>query len=941
MSTPFELLRRHKKVTLAAVTGMAVLSFLVSDVANNSGQISPVMVATLVIGCFAIVGWIWGARDGKSGENAIFGGVVGLALSLVFMFLGRPPAAISAISGNISRSDLKDLGYKRNLANRMVNLVYYSNPMNAMMERFQPGRSRPPLFGHGGENETDLLITELLNREADELGIQVTDQAAMAFLKDAAGKDFDGKELLTQKVYRDSIKGTVAYFAGATEGSIIEAIRHEMRARQAAMILIGGSRMTPEDVWDIHRKLNTRQTAQFAELPVKDFVDESSQPTEAELKDVFETYKGNLPNTTAPNPTVVAKLEEGRPGLYLPRRVRLAYVEPALEEIEKQAGEVTEEEIQNRYKEKYQRAMPELGQNGELIMPDVGVPAEGDQPAVGETVPPTAPVGEKPAESTTPVDEKPADPAAPPVGEKPATSEVPVEAAPLAEPVPPAVPQPEASAPEVKPTEAAPPATEEKPVDPAVKPEGTSLKPRASQLQPVVLIQDAPAAAPETPAASAVEVPAAPAVETPAASPVEVPTATPAVEVPAAPATAPEQPAAPSAEDVPATVPTVEPAASPVVEQPVAAPLTVPAVDGTDPDGDPAPPVFKVRPLDDLLRLQIRDEILTEKTRAIMEVKVNAARDYMNDLHLGVAEYLDLEKAADGKKFELTKTAVSPEMATQQLQEYAKQNSLEYVDTPLLTLEELLESKVHKLGGAGVGPQRRVVDMVNQSQGNDLYFAMTAFDIDQKGSYAYWKLEDVSAHEPKSMDEPGVKDKVTQVWRQLKARTLAEKRAQELLGMMTKSDKPPAEALGEQTVTGDKDKSLFVTVKSTGEFSWLQRSITPSQFGGDNSPRFGAIDGVTGAGDSFMEKVFDEMQPGSSAVVPNFDHSIFYLFKVEKRTPGTEAEVEVMRKQFIESQGELTNFAMSQSQSREGMYGDRLLIKHGVKFPSAAKESNP
>ena len=711
MSTPFEFFRRHQKVTLAAVTGIAVLSFIISDTANSSGESSPFAVAAMVIGSLAVVGWVWGARDGKSGENAIFGGVLGLAITLIFMFLGRPPAAISATTGNLSVSDLDDLGRQRGLANRMVNLVYYGgNPNSSFMAQFQLPQY---LFGFGSQDQTnDILISELLTREAKDLGIQVTDEAAMDFLKQVAGKDADGKDQLTQKVFAEAIKNTIASFPNSSENSVIAAVCHEMRARQAAKILLGGGRMTPVDVWEMHRKLNTRQSAQIVAVPVQDFVDKDALPTDGELKEVFEKYKGNFPNSTPEG-----QLEEGRPGLYLPRRVRLAYLEPVYETMEKQAGEVTEEEIQKRYEERYQREMPVQRPGSGLSFPDMPeLPATPKAPT--EPVDPAAPTGGKPVEPAAPVGETPVEPAAPVEGDKPAEPAAPAAST----PADPAVPV------EAKPAEPAAPAAEEKPAEPPAKPEGTSLRPRITQLQPVVLIQDQPAAE-EKPAeaAPAVEAPAA---ESPAAA------AVPA-ETPAVPATPAETPAAPAAVEKPVEAPAApaSDAAPPAGEKPVDAPLSVPPVVETDVYGDPAPPVAKVRPLDEILKQQIRDELLAEKTRPLVEAKINAARDYMNDLHLGVAEYLDHQKALaeknGAKATELSKDAMSPEEATKRLKEYVEKNGLVYAETPLLTLQELLTSEDHQVGGALVGRQGRVVDMVNQSKEDDLYSAMTAFDIDQ------------------------------------------------------------------------------------------------------------------------------------------------------------------------------------------------------------------
>ncbi len=914
MSTPFELLRQHKKVLLAAVTGIAVLSFIITDTTTNSNQMSPFSVAAMVIGSLAVVGWIWGAKDGKSGENAILGAVLGLAITLVFMFMGRPAPVVYASTGNITQDNLEQIGRQRNLANLMVSRVYYANPMNQMMARFQPDRAQPPVFGFNSQNQNyDLLISELLNREADELGIQITDEAAMAYLKKAARSQFDRdeeKELLTQEVFTDAVQQTVASFPDGgkpNEDEIISAIRYELRARQAANILLGGNRMTPADVWDMHRKLNTRQSAQFVGLPVADFIDKTAQPTAAELAQTLDAYKGNFPNTTSEG-----KLEEGRPSLFLERRVRLAYVEPVYEEIEKLVGEITEEEILARYELQYMKEMPELP-----LLPNVPQAPAG-------TPDPAAPSTEKPVDPAAPIGEKPAEPAAPESSDKPVEGEKP------ADPATPAEPKPEAAAPEAQPET---PAAPEKPAEPATQPEGSSLRPRSSQLQPVVLIQDQPAAE----AAKPVE--AAPAVEAPVA---EKPAAEAPVaegEKPAAPAAEGDKPAVPAAEEKPA-----DPAApaddKPEGDKPAEAPLTVPPVDGNE--GDVPPPVSKVRPLTDELKQQIRDDLLREKTRPIMEEKMNAARDFMNDLNLQVADYLGHQKSLNDPKAEKTKLsqdALSPEDASKKLQEYAQKNGLLYAETPLLTLEELLKSEDHPLGGAMTGKQSRVVDTVNKSQTDDLYSATTAFNFDLQGSYTFWKLEDVPAHPPKDLEEPGVKEMTTLVWRTLKARPFAEKRAKELADMISKSDKPVAETLSEQTVTGAKDKSLFVTVKSPGEFSWLQRSLAPQQFGGDNAPHLSAIDGVQGAGSTFMTKVFNDMQPGDTAVVPNEDLSVLYVTHIDKRSPATDVEAEVMRKQFLESQGDLSQYARQHSRPDVNDFFNRLIIKHGVKM-SGADEKN-
>ena len=918
MSTPFEFFRRNQKVALAAVTGMAILSFLVQDAVSNSGEMSPMGVGVLLIGSLAIVGWVWGAKTGKSGDNAMMGAIVGLALTVAFMFLGRPPAAMSATSGNLSAADLQQRIFEQDIANRMINLVYYrADSFRSMMEQFRPGSARPQLFQYLGDDKNDAIISELLNREADELGIEITDDAVMNHLKEVAGKDKDGEENLTRQLFDDAIRDTSGAQGRVTEEQIFDALRHELRARQAANLLLGGSRLTPADVWDLHRKLSVRQTAQVVGIPVNDFVKKDSQPSDSDAQELFEKYKNNYPNTTPPP----QKLEEGRPGFYLPRRMRIAYVEPNYEEFEKQIGEITEEEILKRYEEQYKKEMPvPTGDGMSLDMP------------VLPSVPQSAPAGDKPA---APADgETPATPPAPPASEpsadKPAESAKPADApADSSKPTEPA-------AEPAKPAEEKP--TEEKPAEPA-KPEGSSQLRRASKFQTVALIQETGADKPAE--APAVEAPKA---DAPAATTEK--SAEPAAEAkPAAPAEA--QPEAPKPADAPAAEkpadkPATEETPPPSGDKPATPPLTVPPVDTPAVDDDPAPPVSKVRPLDDALKQQIREELRNEKLQPLLTARTEAARDYMNELQLRVADYLDHEKALKNKKkSELAPDAISPEAASEELKRYAKEHGLTYTETPLLSLDELSDSEDYPIRGAMV--RDRPVNMVlDGSPITERFSANAAVRFGENlATYAFWKIDDVAQHAPVSMDEPGVKDAVVKAWRQLEARPMAEKRAQALAEIVAKSDKPMAEALAEQTVTGDP-QSLFVTVNTTSEFSWMQRRMVPSQFGMDEGPpQLGAVNGVDRAGAKFMAKVFDEMKPGDTAVVPNENLSVYYIVKVEKRTPSTESELESMKNSFLSSaagSGNLSGYAAQMSMAQDGNFLDRLYTKHGVKIPNEESE---
>ena len=88
-------------------------------------------------------------------------------------------------------------------------------------------------------------------------------------------------------------------------------------------------------------------------MPVSSFIDEEAEPKEADLVQLFAANRNNIPNYDEQG-----RLDEGRPGFLQPRRIKVGYLEAVYEDIEPLVGEVTDEEIQKEYEEKYLRQMP-------------------------------------------------------------------------------------------------------------------------------------------------------------------------------------------------------------------------------------------------------------------------------------------------------------------------------------------------------------------------------------------------------------------------------------------------------------------------------------------------------------------------------------------------------------------------------------------------------
>ena len=136
----------------------------------------------------------------------------------------------------------------------------------------------------------------------------------------------------------------------------------------------------------------------------------------------------------------------------------------------------------------------------------------------------------------------------------------------------------------------------------------------------------------------------------------------------------------------------------------------------------------------------------------------------------------------------------------------------------------------------------------------------------------------------------------------------AEARCRQLQKLPAVSDdKPLAEALANQTVTGTEKDTRMVTV-IPAEFSWLTqpRSMLPPSMGGRQQPitlsevPLLAIDDRPGPGEEFMKMVFNELDEiGSFGVAPNADHSVWYLVRLAERP-----DANTVRRSYDRFQGE-------------------------------------
>ncbi len=349
-----------------------------------------------------------------------------------------------------------------------------------------------------------------------------------------------------------------------------------------------------------------------------------------------------------------------------------------------------------------------------------------------------------------------------------------------------------------------------------------------------------------------------------------------------------DKPAVPSTDecfDEPSTVP--DPASADETPPPPAdseTPLVAPK---------PGEDVPEYQPLDEFLREQIRDRLLTERTQAAQEDVGFRAIGFMSDLS---TEYVRLEQP--GITREQHQKAIDEFVisARKRLKEFAQANNLIYRETPLLDGQTLFKSGEHPIGAATIGTelfaedQSLVTDHFFALPPTAVYTATAARGFEPNSFYAAWKTADVAERIPQFTD-PGIREQTLAAWKQAQARPLAEKRANELAERLKKSDKDWTAELENQTITGEAEQVLLTT-RVTEPFSWYRlRSVPHPQFGmfgiNQDVPELSTVSAIDEIDDAFMETIFRKLQPGEVGVVPNAVKSMYYIVQVRERNiPG-------------------------------------------------------
>lgn len=492
MASPFTLFRRHQKVMLAVVGIMAMVSFVFLPIIADSvrslsrGGTNPVVVAS---------------RFGDLQEADLY--QLRRQRSIVANFLTRAMAEVGPEQANPQW-----YAYQKQMASMYLG-GRQPQEIDGLIQRAWLNQVQSSVEREvGPATEQALAENWLLGKRARQLGIVISDQAVINFLRDrVAGLQADKA--------RQIIDGI-----GVGQQQLLEAFRNQLlaaRLRQMFQLSLYGS--TPAERWADYQKLHRQATVEVAALPVANFVAKVADPDEKTLNEYFERYKDRPYDPNSPEP-----------GFREPYRTTVEYFKAEYEKFVDPKS-VTDEEIAKYYEEHkseyVKRELPKAEEPAKTEPKPATSKPEGSPAKVPAKAAAPEPLKEKPAVKAAekaaekPAAEKPApekpkdkpqtkgkssslwksarvslaafeketekDKAASPAKKteaKPAETK-PAEAKPSA--VKPAEPKPAAQAKSVEPKPVKP-AAEAKPAEP--KPQTLAAKPQPVQYVPLAQVRD-------------------------------------------------------------------------------------------------------------------------------------------------------------------------------------------------------------------------------------------------------------------------------------------------------------------------------------------------------------------------------------------------------------------------------------------------------------------
>ena len=964
MASPFQLFRRHQKVLMVVLTGLAMFAFIVMDALSRMEDSTAFLpMVTAIIGAAAF--WFIGQQSEKGSSFTLVGAAFGAALGFILVFNRPGPPGIETSIGTLSDRQIQEMRQERALANQFIG--------GAVRERKNQGGEQ---FFFGGTSPGEILQRFLLLDKADKLNVQVSDAYVTDYILEASDKGLSNEEF---KKLRSSLN--------LGKADVYRILGTELRVRIVQQMLRPKTVVLPQQRWDNFKKFEVAHSIDAIEIPVEAFEDGVKSPGKTELQALFEEFKGVYPT-----------LEN--PGFRQPERVQLAWLRISRSEIEKQVDKQLDEmdpdelekELRAKYdedKDTFYKALPDVpaGHGTDPFNLDA---FPGDLPGANRTpgpVSPSAPIklpelpeipktttpdeGDKPEEEKpkgeteekpTPEDEgscEPQDDQLAPAEEKPA-EEKPTEADP-SNPNPLEVPEEEEDS-TVEIIDGKPYQSFESVRDRVLQSVKSGrvndrldlltekARERIGSLRRKLGREDAD----EKTIAAAIEKSAKSFAEANEgvyyfkhAEPMSY------SEMVSQPETEDEEEAGPevSLPDVslpepgePETTTPEEPAKDKQTEE--NGNETPAKESGTD--ENPSEEPEEAKPAGDNEGDGCQEEPAAEEPEKPAETPKQPetpAEPEGEDKAPTLPEGVTLPEKPAGDE-EKTTTPEAGEVAS----EKEETEVIEEIEEPEADPGREIENEIGTAQGDFDPQQQRMLTVPDTVFGSSigLFYPESArgsFTNDTSDfSYVYWATHRVEESVPESLDE--VQDQVKEAYARREAQPVAEERAKAIAEHVsalveTKSLEDSLKAEGksdlkELTITGNADADELKVI-TAANFSWLTQGggLNPNAF--FSQPSLGQIDGVENVNFEFM-KTIAEMGTGEVKVIPNADRSAYYVVHLTERTPdGTdgpyyEASQDVFMKeqQDVMSQFKYMTLTRAEASAIEQRWMNALFKEYNV-----------
>lgn len=302
MASPFHIFRKHQRAMLAVVGILCMIGFSIGGAmsldsfSDRSGRADNPVVATAY------------GETLRESDVAALQRKRGLAIR----FLG---SAIRSAAEQLQTSDFSQLA-------RTGQLERFLNP-EAYLENFLFG---PP-------TEQSVVDAWVHAERARRLGMVINDEAINEYLK----------QMTLDKVRPEVLRGIVKQ-QRSNQPEVFDALRHELLAFRLREMSLRNVEATPAQRWDYFRRMNQQAVAEVVPLPVEQFADEVSDPSDETLAAFFEVNKDREPRPDSP-----------QPGFKVPKKAAFEVAIARYEDFD-DPDSITEEEIKEFYeKHKDQR----------------------------------------------------------------------------------------------------------------------------------------------------------------------------------------------------------------------------------------------------------------------------------------------------------------------------------------------------------------------------------------------------------------------------------------------------------------------------------------------------------------------------------------------------------------------------------------------------------